>query len=134
VTIDSNPQATAGLHRLECPRCHSDDVIRSRRKFWERFVLVLVAAHVHRCRDCKHRFWVGMQWKRLVLASVAVAFVAGIALTVLLLIQTRTPPQPVARPRLRRRRLPPLPRGLPPLSQVPRPRDEPTTTGAPASH
>ena len=128
MTVDSTPQATTSLPRLECPKCHSDDVKRSRRKFWERFVLPLVAAHVHRCRDCKHRFWVGAQWKRVVLASVAVAFAGGVALTVVLVIQTRNqPPAPVYRPRplVRRRGLRPPPRGLPPLSEVPRPKDVP---------
>lgn len=95
-------------------------------------MLPLVAAEVNRCRDCRHRFWVGTQWKRVVLASVAVAFAGGIALTVILATQTRTPTptQPANQPRLRvrRRRLPPLPPGLPPLSQVPRPKDEPAPT------
>ncbi len=127
------PQATGSFRPLECPKCHSDDVKRSRRKFWERFVLPLVGAQVHRCRDCKHRFWVGTQWKRLVLASIAIVFGAGIGLTVVLLIQTRQQPpdlpvRPV--PQVRTRRAPPLPPGLPPLSQVPRPKDEPSATGS----
>lgn len=136
MTVDSTPQATGSFRQLECPKCHSDDVKRSRRTFWEHLVLPLMSAQVHRCRDCKHRFWVGTQWKRLVLTSIAIVFAGGVAFTVVLLIQTRAQPpaKPVSqqRPRLRRRRLPPPPPGLPPLSQVPRPKDEPPAT-APAN-
>ncbi len=118
----------AGPYRLmECPKCHSDDVTRSRRKFWERFVLPLLSAHVHRCRDCKHRFWIGTHWSRLVFASIAVFFVVGIFTTVTLIRKAKEAPPPVVQQPLRprRRRLPPLPPGLPPLSQVPRPKDLP---------
>jgi hypothetical protein len=132
VTVDSTPQAARSFRPLKCPKCHSDDVKRSRRKFWERFVLPLLAAHVHRCRDCKHRFWVGTQWYRLVLASIALFFVGGIAVTMVLVKQARDQPAtaPALRPRARRRRLPPPPPGLPPLSQVPRPKDDPSATGS----
>lgn len=132
MTVDSIPQAAGSFRSLKCPKCHSDDIKRSRRKFWERFVLPLLAAHVHRCRDCKHRFWVGTQWNRVVFASIAVVFVGGIALTMVLVKQARDQPATVPAPqpvRARRPRLPPPPPGLPPLSQVPRPKDDPSAKG-----
>ena len=125
------------MRSLECPKCHSDDVKRSRRKFWERLILPLLDAHVHRCRDCKRRFWVGAQWNRLVFASIALVFVGGMIVTMVLLKQARDQPttEPAAEPaprqnRARPRRFSPPPPGLPPLSQVPRPKDDPPPTGS----
>jgi hypothetical protein len=36
-----------------CPRCHSADTARSRRRFYERLVPGTTA---FRCDECKHRF------------------------------------------------------------------------------
>lgn len=88
-------------------------------------MLPLLSAHPHRCRDCKHRYWVGVVWSRLVFGGLALMFVAGIITTVVLVRQSRVQssqaPAPVRR--LRRRRVQPLPKGLPPLSAVPRPKN-----------
>ena len=70
------------------------------------------------------------------LASIALVVVGGIAVTMVLLKQSRgqAPTEPAPpQTRARRRRLPPPPPGLPPLSQVPRPKDEFSATGPGAS-
>jgi len=111
---------------MECPKCHSDDVTRSRRKFGERLILPVMRAQAYRCRDCKHRFWVGVQWRLVILGFLSAAIAAGFALAITFAHESRE--QEVAQrttPRKVRRIRTPLPRGLPPLSAVPRPKDDP---------
>jgi hypothetical protein len=110
------------LLTLECPKCKSNDIARSRRKFWERFVLFVLKAQVYRCRDCRKRFWVGVEWGGVILGTLTVVVVAGVALTMVAVHRSQQQaaaaavPLPKAR---KRRRLPPLPKGLPPLSSIP---------------
>src|SRR5579863_461434 len=108
---------------MQCPRCQSDDIKRSRRKFWERIVLHVLKAQVYRCRDCRHRYWVGVQWNHVILGTLAAVIVAGVVTTMVLVRynQTHRPPSAPPIPVRRRRRVQPLPPGLPPLSSVPAP-------------
>lgn len=114
---------------MECPKCHSDDITRSRRKLGERLILPIMRAQVYRCRDCKYRFWVGVQWRFVILGFLSVTMAAGFALAVMFAYQTRaeqtaeTPaPKKVQSYRASR---PAIPKGLPPLSAVPRSNDDP---------
>jgi hypothetical protein len=114
---------------MECPKCHSDDVTRSRRKLAERLFLPILRAQVYRCRDCKNRFWVGVQWRFVILGFLSAAIAAGFAVTIMFVHESRqrqaaeadapTQVQSYRAPRPR------IPRGLPPLSSVPRPKDDP---------
>jgi ribosomal protein L37AE/L43A len=110
---------------MQCPRCSSDDVKRSRRKFWERFVLALFRAQIFRCRDCKKRFWTGINWGPVILAGLAFVMVSGVAIAMVVAHRSAMEAARVPRarplPRARRRALP-MPSGLPPLSSVPPPR------------
>ena len=90
-------------------------------------MLPLVSAQAQRCRDCKHRFHVGVVWSRVVFGGLAALFVGGMITTMALVRASRQqaarqPPPPERRARTRR--LLPLPPGLPPLSAVPRPKDD----------
>jgi hypothetical protein len=131
-TVPEN-RGTAGA--MECPKCHSDDVTRSRRKLAERLILPMMRAQVYRCRECKNRFWTGVQWRFVILGFLSVAVAAGFVLAAMFAHQTReqqaeeaTAPKTVRR-RYRAPRTA-IPKGLPPLSAVPRPKDDPT----PATH
>jgi hypothetical protein len=85
-------------------------------------VLPIVRGQAQRCRDCKHRFWVGVEWTRVVLGALAAMVVAGVVVAMVLVRQHQNQPKPdVPTPQVRRRRLRPLPPGLPPLSSGPRP-------------
>jgi hypothetical protein len=105
---------------MQCPYCQSDDVKRSRRKFWERFVLPLLRAQVYRCRDCKKRHWVGVEWGAVILASLLLVVAGGVVAAVIVVHsnqQADDAPPVVKAPRPRRiRPLQPLPSGLPPAS------------------
>lgn len=114
---------------LECPRCHSNDVKRSRRTFSERLILPMVQGRVFRCRDCKKRFWVDIQWSGVILAFLSMTVMAGVIAAVVVVHQMRvaeaaaasTKAVQVRRYRIRRR---PMPKGLPPLSSIPRPAED----------
>ena len=87
-------------------------------------MLPILQGEPYRCRDCKHRFWVGVKWGGLVLGTVTVLVVAALIVTIVVVRQERNAPTAKAAVRVRRlRRIRPLPipRGLPPLSSVPAP-------------
>ena len=115
---------------LDCPRCHSSDLKRSRRTFTERLLLPMLRGRVFRCRDCKKRFWVDVQWSVVILGALSLAVLAGVVTAVILMHQMRVQEANAAAKavQLRRYRVRPrpLPRGLPPLSSIPRPADDPT--------
>jgi hypothetical protein len=113
----------------ECPRCHSDDVKRSRRRLIERALLPLMRAQVYRCCDCKKRFWVGDQLRLVMLGLVGAAVIAAFVATFMFAHETRGEAAATdSEPRVEQRYEAPresLPKGLPPLSSVPRPADDP---------
>lgn len=113
---------------MKCPQCHSDDVKRSRRKFPERIALFVLRGQVFRCRDCKKRFWVGVQWSKVILAFLTITVTASIVVAVVITHEIRVAEAAAARKVVRKYRIRPrpMPRGLPPLSKVPRPEDDPT--------
>ncbi|HEX4277376.1 MAG TPA: hypothetical protein VHZ74_18595, partial [Bryobacteraceae bacterium] len=111
---------------MQCPYCQSDDVTRSRRKFWERFVLPLMRAHVMRCRDCHKRHWIGVEWGLVILGGLIMVVGAGVVAGVIVAHRNQaeaTPAPRIQRPR-RIRPIQPLPSGLPPLSSVPTPKQK----------
>jgi hypothetical protein len=122
---------------IECPKCHSDDITRSRRKLGERLILPIIRAQVYRCRDCKNRFWVGVQWRFVILGFLSVAMAAGFALAIVFAHESRQAEAAAAAVpnNTRRYRIPPpvMPKGLPPLSAIPRPKDDPALA-TPATH
>lgn len=130
------PESRGILGAMECPKCHSDDVTRSRRKLPERFILPIMRAQVYRCRDCKNRFWVGVQWRFVILGFLSLAVAGGFALAIALVHRSEAdaadapPPSAVRRYRAPRTV---IPKGLPPLSSVPRPVDDPAPA-KPAKH
>jgi len=104
---------------MQCPRCQSDDLTRSRRKLWERFVLPVLRGQPQRCRDCKHRFWVGVEWGRVVLGALTAMIVATVVVAMVVIRRHQDQLKAdVPVPRVRRRQIRPLPPGLPPLSSV----------------
>src|SRR5580658_3679517 len=68
---------------MRCPRCLSKEVSSSRRISWERLVLPILRAHVYRCRDCKHRFRVGVEMGGIILGTVLAVTAFVIAAIVL---------------------------------------------------
>jgi hypothetical protein len=119
------------LGAMECPKCHSDDVTRSRRRLAEQLILPMMRAQVYRCRDCKNRFWTGVQWRFVILGFLSIAVVAGFAFAIMFAHETREQQaEEATAPKQVRRRYgaprPAIPKGLPPLSAVPRPKDDPT--------
>jgi hypothetical protein len=131
----SKPEEQRGLPgELECPKCHSDDVARSRRKFVERLFLPVVRAQTYRCRDCKHRFWVNVKWRPVILGVIMLIVGSGFVAAILAAHEASqaaetTAPKPERRYRARRSR---LPRGLPPLSSIPRAADDPALAQPPS--
>ena len=86
-------------------------------------MLPIVRGQVHRCRDCKHRFWIGVEWGRVVLGALTAMVVTVVIVAMVVIRQKQVQskadvPEPSVR-RIRRTR--PLPPGLPPLSSVPSP-------------
>ncbi len=124
---ESEPRRKPGA--TECPKCHSDDVKRSRRKFYERFILPVVRAQVYRCRDCKHRYLVGMQWGLVILAVLTIGVTAGVFTALKFENEARlgevANAEATAKAPRHRLRRHPVPKGLPPLSSIPRPADDP---------
>ncbi len=132
------PESRGILGAIECPKCHSDDVIRSRRKLAERLVLPVLRAQVYRCRDCKNRFWVGVQWRFVILGFLSAAVAGGFAMAIMFAHQTREQQAEEANApkQVQRRYRAPrtvLPKGLPPLSSIPRAKDDPALA-TPATH
>jgi hypothetical protein len=117
---------------LICPRCHSNDVKRSRRTFTERLVLPMLRGRVFRCRDCKKRFWIDVQWSAVILAGLSMTVAAGIVTAAIVVHQMRVQEAAAAAKAVQIRRYRvrprPMPRGLPPLSSIPRPGDDTATT------
>lgn len=105
--------------------------MRSRRRLRERIVLFALRAQVYRCRDCKKRFWVGIEWGKVILGTLSAVFVTGVIVTMVVVYRNQQPPvQAPPKTSLRkRRRLPPMPKGLPPLSSVPLPAGDGTSAG-----
>lgn len=109
---------------IECPHCHSSDVKRSRRKFVERFLLPVFGARVVRCRDCKTRWWIGVEWGSVILGFLTMTVTACLLVGVVLAHQaTQHVSKPVVTAAKRRYRRP-LPK-LPPLSSIHRAADDP---------
>jgi hypothetical protein len=110
---------------MQCPKCQSNDIQRSRRRLLDHALLPLVRAQVYRCRDCKKRFWAGVQWGPVILGSLTFAVVAVVAVVMVAAhhSQGQKSPAPEPTPVLRSRPVRPMPRGLPPLSSVPAPKD-----------
>jgi len=124
------PASSGTSAPTECPRCHSDDIKRSRRHPLERLFLLVLRGHVYRCRDCKRRFWVGVHWGPAIVVFLSMVVVAGVVTAMVFAHKAREEaareiaPKPIMRTR-RRPTMPGMPRGLPPLSSVPRPADDP---------
>src|SRR5580704_13311054 len=76
------PDMAAETPTIECPKCQSTDVTRSRRRFWERVVLYFLRAQVYRCRDCKKRYWVGIEWGKVILGTLTAVVVTGVIATI----------------------------------------------------
>jgi hypothetical protein len=112
---------------MECPHCHSDDVTRSRRRFLDRIALPVLRAEVFRCRDCKKRFWVNVQWSTVILgcmtAMVTLVVIVAMVATHRNRVEEseREAAAPIRRARPFRQA---FPKGLPPLSSVPSPKDD----------
>ena len=113
----------------ECPYCHSDDVTRSSRTFTERLLLPFLRADVHRCRDCRKRFLVNVQWGTVILGLLTAMVTAAVILAMVVAHQHREDEESAAPAPIRRFRppRPVFPTGLPPLSSVPAPKED---TGA----
>jgi hypothetical protein len=103
----------------------------------ERLILPVMRAQVYRCRDCKHRFWIGVQWRFVILGFLSVAMAAGFTMAVIFAHQSREAEAAAAAAPKKTRRYrtprPAMPKGLPPLSAVPRPKDDPVLA-TPATH
>lgn len=85
-------------------------------------MLPIVRGQAQRCRDCKHRFWVGVEWGRVVLGALAAMVAGGVIVTMVLVRQHQAQPADVPAPQVPTpRRIRPMPPGLPPLSSVPSP-------------
>lgn len=130
------PENRGIIGAMECPKCHSDDVKRSRRKIAERVILPIMRAQAFRCQDCKHRFWVGVQWRFVILGFLSVAMAAGFALAITFAHESREQQAAeAAAPKQQAPRYRPprtgMPKGLPPLSSVPRPKDDPALATPP---
>lgn len=124
------PDMAAETPTMVCPKCQSSDVTRSRRKFWERIVLYFLRAQVYRCRDCRKRYWIGVEWGNVILGTLTAVVVTGVIATIVVVHRNQAQLAP-AQPKIpvrRRQRLPPLPKGLPPLSSVPYPATGTDTT------
>ncbi len=97
---------------------------------WERFVLFALRGQVYRCRDCKRRFWIGVEWGPVILGALTVVVVTGVV-TGMVMVRRRqqavaaTPPPPIGRRRSSFTRLPP---GLPPLSGLSSEKKSPPAT------
>jgi len=121
---------------MECPHCHSDDIARSRRRFLDRLILPLLHGEVLRCRDCRTRFWVGVQWSKVILGCLTATVTAVVIVAMVAVHQSNEEKLAAAAQAARfrkvvRRTRPAFPRGLPPLSSVPAPKpDSPETTAA----
>lgn len=83
---------------MRCPRCHSLNVRRSRRRIWERGITLLLSSFPFRCRSCQGRFW----RRRGALLNLPRLIAFGIATTVMAVFAIRTlgllhpPPLPAA--------------------------------------
>src|ERR1700743_756067 len=74
---------------MQCPRCQSDDIARSRRTLLDRLVLPLIRGKVFRCRDCHKRFWVGVEWSSLILGTLTLVVTAAIVLGLVVVSSAR---------------------------------------------
>jgi hypothetical protein len=108
------------LVTLKCPKCQSNDIARSRRRLWERLVSFALKAQVYRCRDCRRRFWAGVEWGGVILGTLTAFVVMGVVVTMVVVHSNQAKPAPAPPPgRARKLRRKPLPKGLPPLSSIP---------------
>jgi hypothetical protein len=73
---------------MQCPRCLSVEIVKSRRSSWERVVLPVLRAEVYRCRDCRWRFRVGVEMGGLILGTV-LAVVTAVVIAAMLLVGHR---------------------------------------------
>jgi hypothetical protein len=114
---------------MECPKCHSDDLTKSRRRFADTIFLPLLRAEVFRCRDCHKRFWVCVQWGPVVLVSTMAVLTTFLIVVVMFAHQRRADESSPVGPSTQPRGLTPFrpvfqKEGLPPLSSVPKPANE----------